>query len=98
VIVTWRPAALRDKRGQIEYLAARNATAAAELEVRLVDQTERLAQYPLMGRVGKVRGTRELPITRTNFVVIYRVVDSTVLIMRVLHGRQRWPPQPRRRS
>ncbi|MQB42350.1 type II toxin-antitoxin system RelE/ParE family toxin [Rhizobium sp. ICMP 5592] len=42
-------------------------------------------------RERRLRGTRELVVTRTSFLVIYRVEDNIELI-RVLHGVQQWPP------
>jgi toxin ParE1/3/4 len=38
-----------------------------------------------------VPGTRELVVTGTPFIVVYRVEAATVVILRVLHGAQRWP-------
>ncbi len=53
----------------------------------------RLADHPEGARPGRVRGTRELVVTGTPYVVVYRVEPSAVLILRMVHGAQRWPPQ-----
>ena len=47
-----------------------------------------------MGRSGRVEGTRELVISRTPYLVVYRFeeVADQILIVRLLHGAQRWPP------
>jgi toxin ParE1/3/4 len=47
-----------------------------------------------MGRSGRVEGTRELVISRTRYLVVYRFEETTdqILIVRLLHGAQRWPP------
>jgi toxin ParE1/3/4 len=51
-----------------------------------------LESFPRMGRVGRVAGTREMPLPSLPFVVVYRVRESSVEIVRVIHGAQRWPP------
>lgn len=52
---------------------------------------ERLCDFPLSGRAGRARGTRELVVAPTPFVVVYTVAED-VVVLRVLHGARRWPP------
>ena len=44
-----------------------------------------------MGRAGRVRGTRELAIDGTPYIVAYRIKGNVVEVLRVIHGAQRWP-------
>ncbi len=44
-----------------------------------------------MGRAGRVVGTREW-VGVPPYVLVYRVVDGALEIVRVLHGAQKWPP------
>lgn len=46
---------------------------------------------PFSGRVGRVKGTRELVISRLPYIVAYRLTDDSLQILRGLHGAQRWP-------
>jgi addiction module RelE/StbE family toxin len=46
-----------------------------------------------MGRSGRIEGTRELVISRTPYIAAYRILGSTVQILRVLHGAQLWPEE-----
>ncbi|CAN7684097.1 type II toxin-antitoxin system RelE/ParE family toxin [Phyllobacterium sp. LjRoot231] len=96
MIVAWLPRALADRDAQLDYIAADNVNAAIEQGDRIQHQVNLLADHPVMGRVGRKRGTRELVISRTPFVIVYRVRRSTqrVEILRVLHGAQQWPPKP----
>jgi toxin ParE1/3/4 len=48
-------------------------------------------EYPKLGRVGRKKGTRELVINRTSFIVVYLVDGDLVRIFRFLHGAQKWP-------
>ncbi len=46
-----------------------------------------------MGRTGRLHGSRELVVAGTPYVVKYRVAETQVDILRVLHGAQTWPPE-----
>ena len=80
------------QQGQIDYIAEHNPGAAARLEQRMVDATDQLLDHPEIGRIGRLRGTRELVVARTPYIVIYEIEGETVRILRVLHSAQRWPP------
>ena len=55
-----------------------------------------LLQHPKMGRAGRVKGTRELVISRTPFIAVYRLKGTKrIEIIRLLHGSQQWPPEGR---
>lgn len=47
-----------------------------------------------MGRPGRKQGTRELVISRTPFIVVYRLKAKRIELLRVLHGSQQWPETP----
>lgn len=46
--------------------------------------------HPYIFRAGRVSGTREIVI-HPNYVVVYKVADEHVEIVRVLHTRQQYP-------
>jgi len=50
-----------------------------------------LSDFPSMGRPGRISGTRELVVSRNRCVVLYRLDDDMVRILRVVHGAQEWP-------
>ncbi|MGB6687706.1 MAG: type II toxin-antitoxin system RelE/ParE family toxin [Terracidiphilus sp.] len=54
-------------------------------------RSNRLKNFPLSGRAGRVRGTRELVIPGTSYIAAYVVQENEVRIAAVLHGRQSWP-------
>ncbi len=90
--VRWLRAALRHLDDQITYIAADNPVAAGRASARIRTAVAQLADYPQMGRVGRVPGTRELVIAGTPWVVVYRITNS-IEILRVLHGASAWPPR-----
>ncbi|NTI42274.1 type II toxin-antitoxin system RelE/ParE family toxin [Rhizobium rhizogenes] len=75
----------------VGYIAQNNLTAALAMWDEIEAQVERLRDFPHSGRIGRLPGTRELVVTRTSFLVVYRVEDNIELI-RVLHGAQQSPP------
>jgi len=85
------PKAYSDLEGILEYLEPRNPAAAEGLVERILDVTRGLEEMPERGRPGRVSGTRELVVTATNYLVAYRIHDESIEVLRVLHGRQRWP-------
>ena len=73
------------------YIARDNLPAADNQVVRVLAAVETLLQFPQIGRQGRREGTRELVISGTPYVVPYRLRGEAIEILRVLHGRQRWP-------
>lgn len=90
----WLPRAIANRDAQIDYIAQENPKAAIEQGDRIENQVSQLIDHPEMGRPGRVKGTRELVIGRTRFIVVYRVKPRAkrIELMRVLHGSQQWPP------
>jgi toxin ParE1/3/4 len=95
VRVEWLPEAERNRESQLAYVAGHNPRAAIDVGDALETSVARLANHPAIGRPGRVQGTRELVVTGTPYIVVYRVESAAVVILRVLHGAQRWPPNPR---
>jgi len=91
VEVRWLRAALANLDAEAEYVARGNVTAALRLVERIYEAVEQLKQYPSLGRVGRVPGTRELVVPHTPYLVPYRVREDVIEILRVLHGARRWP-------
>ena len=61
------------------------------MDDRIQSRVEDLAQFPEIGRPGRIEGMRELVIPGTPYIAAYRIADDTVRILRVLHGAQQWP-------
>ena len=95
MIVRWLPRALNDRRNQVSYIFQRNPQAAVHLETLVRSQCELLHSYPLAGRIGRQKGTRELVVPNSSYVIIYRIDEKAqqVHILRLLHGAQQWPPE-----
>jgi len=56
----------------------------------LMQEAEKLDMHPTLGRVGRVKGTREL-VVHPNYLLIYRMVGKVPEVLRVKHAAQKWP-------
>ncbi len=94
MILVWLPRAQQLRFAQLDYIAARSPQAAVDMDTEIEQQANHLQDHPDMGRIGRAKGTRELVIQRTPFILVYRVQTkaSRVEVLRVLHGAQMWPP------
>lgn len=89
--VVWTQPALDDVEAIQDFIAQASPVAAYELAVDILERTGRLlADNPMMGRVGRVSGTRELVMSGTRYIVAYRVRDQ-VEVLAVVHGARQWP-------
>ena len=93
MILNWTELAQKDKNGYVEYIAQDNILAAIRVGDEIESQVEMLLQHPKLGRAGRVKGTRELVITGTPYIVGYRIRGDYIDILRVLHGAQDWKKQ-----
>jgi toxin ParE1/3/4 len=89
--IVWTEPALRDLVFARDYVAHDDPLAAKNQAERVFGAVAGLLRFPEIGRPGRRAGTRELVISRTPYLMPYRLRGDTIEILRVLHGRQRWP-------
>lgn len=90
-MLVWLKRAIHDRDAQIDYIAQDNPLAAVSQGDRIDEQVDMLLQHPQIGRPGRKQGTRELVISRTPFIVVYRINGKRIELLRLLHGSQKWP-------
>ena len=81
--------AVKDLASIRSYIAADNPEAARRVAARLKKLIQGLAAMPNMGKAGQVFGTKELvtpKIGKTPYVVVYRVREDRLEILRILPG------------
>ena len=89
--VTWSQRARSDLVEIRSYIAEDDPGAAAVIASRIEGAANTLEDFPRRGRPGRLPGTRELVVPRTPYVVMYRLREDMVVILRVVHGSQQWP-------
>lgn len=73
------------------YLTRNSSSAAERVTARIVGVAENVIDSPGIGRSGRVLGARELVVSGTPYIVVYRVRGQAVELLGVLHSAQRWP-------
>jgi toxin ParE1/3/4 len=89
--VSWRARAKRDLRELISWIANDSVQTADLVADRIWKAVALLATARNSGRPGRVPGTRELVVSRTPYILVYRVRRSRVSILRLYRGARRWP-------
>ena len=89
--IRWTPAAVNDLETIADYLCDNAPERAAELVRQIYESPDRLTRFPRVGRAGRRHGTRELIVNSLPYVIVYRLTDEAIHILRVLHGAQKWP-------
>jgi addiction module RelE/StbE family toxin len=91
VKVVWLRRADRHLEAIADRIAQDSPVAAYAMTMRIRRAGSSLAEMPHVGRSGRVAGTRELVIVGTPYLIAYRVRETEIQILSVLHGRQQWP-------
>ena len=74
-----------------DYIAADNPRAAARMDELFSDAATKLTVHPMLGRRGKIPGTREL-IPHESYRLVYEIDDETVWILALVHTARQWSP------
>jgi toxin ParE1/3/4 len=89
--VLWTLAAEQDRADIVDHIDQDNPLAAIRMDERFEVAVGRRAGHPLMGRPGKIPGTREL-IPHESYRLIDEVQADTVWILALVHTARLWPP------
>ena len=90
-MIEWTEQATRQLDQAHDYIALTNSQqVAARITMQIVTRIQQLAAFPMSGRAGRVRGTRELVISNTPFIVAYAIEKARIVILAVYHGAQPW--------
>ncbi len=90
-MLEWREAARADLLAIVDYISDDNPDTAQRLKDEIEDNASKLLDRPKLYRLGRVAGTREM-VVRPNYIVVYAEGDRAIVILRVLHAAQQWPP------
>ena len=89
--VRWTTDAADDLERICDYIAESRPESARRVAQSVVERIGTLETFPHLGRPGRVQGTREIGCSPLPFVAIYEVRSEEVIVLRLLHGAQRWP-------
>jgi addiction module RelE/StbE family toxin len=91
-MIEWTEQATRHLDQAHDYIALSNSEeVASRITMQIVTTVQQLEAFPMSGRAGRVRGTRELVVANTPFIAAYTIQKARIVILAVYHGAQRWP-------
>ncbi len=90
--VSFTPQAQDDLEAIRDWIAEDSRTAADRVVSRIVQTAMMFGQFPLLGRVGQVDGTREFSVVGLPYLIVYAIAsESEIDVLTVLHTRRRYP-------
>jgi toxin ParE1/3/4 len=87
----WSPASRADLHHIDRSLIERNPNAAARILRAIRASSDRLCDYPSVGRALN-EPFRVLGVRTTKYIIVYRLRDEAVEIVRVRHAAENWLP------
>lgn len=84
----WTQLALHDFETAHDDIAERDSEAAQRIAERILAATERLLEYPRIGRIGEDETTREWRVQKTPYLLVYRITGETIELLRVWHTKR----------
>jgi plasmid stabilization system protein ParE len=91
--VIWAPSALKDVEAIAEYIARDSPEQAALFVTRVLEATDRLADFPKSGRIiPEIASDCCREIIYGAFRIMYRLERDEVWITAVVHGARDWSP------
>lgn len=91
--VRWTATANQNRTDIIDYIAAENPRAALKMDRIFSESAAKLRDFPLIGRNGKIPGTREL-LPHESYRLVYDIDGDTMWVLALVHTARRWPPIP----
>jgi addiction module RelE/StbE family toxin len=92
--VVWTPEAAQDRADAWDYISADNPRAVARMDQLFSEAAAKLAKHPMLGRPGKILGTREL-IPHEKYRLVYEIDHETVWVLALVHTARQWPAYSR---
>lgn len=89
--IVWTNQAIADLNHAYDYVCQHSPEAAEAIIERIENALEALSSFPEMGRQGRITGSRELVISKTPFILPYRIRKNRIEILGIIHGNRRWP-------
>jgi addiction module RelE/StbE family toxin len=88
VIVRWTPIVAGDLTAIYDFIAQDNERAASQTIAQIIAAVEHLLRFPYSGREGRHKGTREM--SQAPYVIVYRILEDTLIIDAILHSSRRF--------
>jgi toxin ParE1/3/4 len=89
--VVWLDDATQDLKEIGFFISKENPAAAYEVLAKIKASADSLELNPELGRVGRVKKTRELVIAGLPYIIPYTINKEQIRILAVMHTSKKWP-------
>ncbi len=95
--MVWTPESEQDRDDIWDAIAADDPLAAARMDQLFAQAAARLADFPMLGHVGTIPGTREW-IPHESYRLVYEIAidEDVVWVLALVHTARQWPPLMKR--
>jgi addiction module RelE/StbE family toxin len=92
--LNFTPQAHDDLAAIHNWIAQDNELAADRVIARIVQSAMMFGQFPMLGRIGTIEGTREFSVVGLPYLIVYWIEETVneIDILTIIHTRQRYPP------
>ena len=87
--VLWSSRALRDLKDQVEFIAYDNIDASGRVAQVIRKSGNDLGRFAT-GRPGRISGLFEKSVPRLPYIIVYRIREESIVILRVIHTARDW--------
>lgn len=87
--VVWLPTALKNLQEIKNYIEAESPQSAKMVADQIKKTVSFLQENPHIGKPSLVDGFREMQVSKLPFVLPYKVINNTIIIVRVFHTKQK---------
>lgn len=93
MLIDWAESADCDLSDILAYfISLDDEPTGKDIVSRLIKAAGRLSRFPLSGKPGRIRGTREIIIPTLPYALIYHIRSPELVeVVRVLHTSRLWP-------
>lgn len=88
--VIWALTALKDREVIFDYITQDNPQVAIRIDELFSEAATKLANFPMLGHMGTIHGTREW-IVHESYRMVYEVDDQSLRILAIVHTARQWP-------
>ena len=85
--------AIQDLEAIGRWLGANAVQWLARTEDAFRHSFELLAEFPELGRPGRINKTREYPVNRTPYMLVYTILEDTLWVQCIIHKSRQWPAE-----
>ena len=88
--IKWLPKALDDLEVLREHIENDNPPASEKIIQQIIKSLGYLIDNPELGRSGRIINTRELLLSGLPYVIVYKIKNNFIEVLRIFHGAMKW--------